>query len=370
MDCSGCRTRISLHIDSALPQEEQDALRDHLEVCDSCRTEWEELLKTREHLRNLDQVESPPWLTQRIMAKIREEAPPKKSIWQRLFYPLHIKIPLEAAASILIAVLVFSLHEKDDDLKHYAVTRPAPSQQEAAPPEAVPEKPKEEVPLVRQKKDAQMPVRDAADGPGEKAARRPYVAPAPKPAAVEEKLKEETAGRSMTGPPSSASPAESPGIMKAPAAPAPAVPAKPAPEREETSLYAGKESRRIEQAATSKERMQDEAMSGRIADRNRYLEIRRLIQETLRQSEGFTPPSDAQAVASVRREVAESDIPVLIRLLGDEEPQIAAAAQHVLESFGPTALPALKDAVNSPNHRIGDRARAAIDRITSKKNPQ
>jgi hypothetical protein len=44
------------------------------------------------------------WLTQKVMARVRSEVKPKKGILQKMFYPLSIKIPLEAAATILIAV--------------------------------------------------------------------------------------------------------------------------------------------------------------------------------------------------------------------------------------------------------------------------
>ena len=39
------------------------------------------------------------------MARVREEAEGKRGLLSKLFYPLHIKIPLEAAASILVVVL-------------------------------------------------------------------------------------------------------------------------------------------------------------------------------------------------------------------------------------------------------------------------
>jgi hypothetical protein len=39
------------------------------------------------------------------MARVREEAEGKRGLLRKLFYPLHIKIPLEAAASILVVVL-------------------------------------------------------------------------------------------------------------------------------------------------------------------------------------------------------------------------------------------------------------------------
>ncbi len=53
----------------------------------------------------LKDVEPPAWLTQKVMAKIKAEVQPKKRIIQKLFYPLHIKLPLEAVVTALIAVI-------------------------------------------------------------------------------------------------------------------------------------------------------------------------------------------------------------------------------------------------------------------------
>ena len=63
-----------------------------------------EMKKTTEYVRDLGDIEPPAWLTQKIMTKIRSEAGKEKSIWQKLFYPLHIKLPVEAAVAVLLAV--------------------------------------------------------------------------------------------------------------------------------------------------------------------------------------------------------------------------------------------------------------------------
>ena len=60
---------------------------------------------------DLGEVEPPPFLEQRIMSRIREEAGQKKGLLRRLFYPLHIKVPIQALASILIAVIGFYVYQ-------------------------------------------------------------------------------------------------------------------------------------------------------------------------------------------------------------------------------------------------------------------
>ena len=48
------------------------------------------------------------------MARVREEAEGKRGLLRKLFYPLHIKIPLEAVASILVVVLAVYVFKATD----------------------------------------------------------------------------------------------------------------------------------------------------------------------------------------------------------------------------------------------------------------
>ena len=48
-------------------------------------------------------------MTQKIMAKVRAEAEEKKTIFQRLFYPLTVKLPIQAIAVLFLAVTGFYL---------------------------------------------------------------------------------------------------------------------------------------------------------------------------------------------------------------------------------------------------------------------
>ena len=57
-------------------------------------------------------VEPPVGFTNRVMAEVREAANPP-SLWERLFLPLRIKIPLQATAVVLIAVLAAYIYQKE-----------------------------------------------------------------------------------------------------------------------------------------------------------------------------------------------------------------------------------------------------------------
>ena len=60
----------------------------------------------------LPAVEPPVGFTNRVMAEVRETASPPR-LWERLFLPLRAKIPLQATAVVLIAVLAAYIYQKE-----------------------------------------------------------------------------------------------------------------------------------------------------------------------------------------------------------------------------------------------------------------
>jgi hypothetical protein len=120
MECAQAREQVSAYQDKLLPQGESRLLEEHLKECKECAKYFRDMRKVLAHVRNLDEVEPPPWMARKIMTKIRSEAEPepKKGIFRRLFYPLPIKLPIQAAAVFLIAVSVFYIYNTmQPDLK-------------------------------------------------------------------------------------------------------------------------------------------------------------------------------------------------------------------------------------------------------------
>src|SRR4030043_1736421 len=104
MDCSDIQEKLSAYIEGVISSEEKALIEEHLKSCRKCGESLADLRKTMEYVKNLEEIEPPEWLTQKVKARGRSEVKPKKGILQKLFYPLYIKIPLEAAAALLIAV--------------------------------------------------------------------------------------------------------------------------------------------------------------------------------------------------------------------------------------------------------------------------
>jgi hypothetical protein len=104
MECKDIQKRLSAYIEKTVSPQQKTAIGAHLKQCKRCRQELADLKKTVEYVQRLEEVEPPAWLAQRVMARVRAEAEAKQKIWQRLFLPVHIKLPLEAIAVIFIAV--------------------------------------------------------------------------------------------------------------------------------------------------------------------------------------------------------------------------------------------------------------------------
>lgn len=109
MECSDIQEKLSAYLEGIVPSEEKIFINEHLKECQQCNESLADLKKTLEYVQSLEEIEPPPWLTQKVMRSVRLEAEAKRGIFQRLFHPLHIKLPIEALATILIAVATIYL---------------------------------------------------------------------------------------------------------------------------------------------------------------------------------------------------------------------------------------------------------------------
>jgi hypothetical protein len=105
MECGEIREKLSDYIEGLISSEEKRSIDEHLMSCEMCSEYLSDLRKTVNYVQNLEEISPPQWLTERIMTKVRSESQPKKGILERLFYPLHIKLPIEAVAAVLVIVI-------------------------------------------------------------------------------------------------------------------------------------------------------------------------------------------------------------------------------------------------------------------------
>ena len=154
MDHTEIRRRLSDYLDNAVSATEKSEIEAHLAVCGNCRGALADLERTIAHMKSLPEVEPPPWLTAKIMARVKVVAEPRPALWKRLFLPLSVKLPLEAVALVFLCVTGYYLARttapqvpltdtptisREDAPKPSAV--PAPTQQPFAPSAGSPPSP-------------------------------------------------------------------------------------------------------------------------------------------------------------------------------------------------------------------------------------
>lgn len=86
----------------------------HLADCPICRRELAQLQAVVQAMRNIPELEPPPWLASRIMAQVREEAASHKGWFARLFLPLQIKLPLELFVVLTVCVIAWQVVQNLD----------------------------------------------------------------------------------------------------------------------------------------------------------------------------------------------------------------------------------------------------------------
>jgi len=114
MNCRDIEKNLPAYLEDLLPEEEKVMVREHLASCRKCGKALEDLKSMDTLLQNLEEVAPPPWLKQKIMAQVREEAQPEKGFFHKLFTPLRFKIPLQAVAMLLITVLAVYLDRGEE----------------------------------------------------------------------------------------------------------------------------------------------------------------------------------------------------------------------------------------------------------------
>ena len=112
MTCQEIEKILPGYLDQGLSAEGQHQVAEHLKTCPACRQVLAELNRSVNLAQGLNDVEPPAWLKDKIMEQVRAEAKAgrRPSLFRRLFFPLHIKIPLEALAMVGVAIFVFSLY--------------------------------------------------------------------------------------------------------------------------------------------------------------------------------------------------------------------------------------------------------------------
>ncbi len=141
MNCHDAREYFSGWVDGALSTEEHAAIEPHLAQCFDCRRELDRFRETVGLLQRAERPRAPAGFVDRVLDAVRP-APWPRRLYQRLFLPLQVKLPVEAAAVLLVAGLAVYVFQRTPELQQATrqeVSQPAPPS--GAPPAPAPAAP-------------------------------------------------------------------------------------------------------------------------------------------------------------------------------------------------------------------------------------
>jgi hypothetical protein len=133
--CPEMRELFSARVDDALTTEERARLDAHLATCAECAAEWQRFERTVGLLRAVAPAQAPTGFVDRVLAA--RPRPWYRRLAQRLFVPWPVKLPLEAAAIVLVAGLAIIIFQRSPELQQ-AARAPEPPAAVPSPPAAVP----------------------------------------------------------------------------------------------------------------------------------------------------------------------------------------------------------------------------------------
>jgi len=119
MNCHETRDRLSDLLDEALAAPERAEIGAHLDGCPDCRRELERLRATVSLLARIERPRAPVGFVDRVTAAA-SPVPWYRRLGRRLFVPLSIKLPAQAAAMLVIAVLGVYLLQRTPELRDAA----------------------------------------------------------------------------------------------------------------------------------------------------------------------------------------------------------------------------------------------------------
>jgi anti-sigma factor ChrR (cupin superfamily) len=110
--CQDIRPELSAYLDGELTPSQRTEVEAHLASCPRCQEELAELKTLAAGMAALPKLEPAPQFLAEVRHKIARGDNPEPKTWQdHLFRPVWLKVPLEAAALIVIVALVQRFQE-------------------------------------------------------------------------------------------------------------------------------------------------------------------------------------------------------------------------------------------------------------------
>jgi hypothetical protein len=113
MECSRVNKLFSEYLDGTLEERTRRMLEEHLAACGGCAEDLRTLRSCVAALGSLDKVKAPADFLEKVHARIELD---ERASWlgrfkEKLFFPLHVKVPLEMAGlAVAVLLVVFLYH--------------------------------------------------------------------------------------------------------------------------------------------------------------------------------------------------------------------------------------------------------------------
>lgn len=304
MTCDETRELLSPYLDEALAPDERSLVDAHLEGCAECRRELEALRGTVALLHRAEPVRAPVGFVDRVMAAARPR-PWYRRAADAVLLPLSVKLPLEAAAVVMVGLLAVYLFERSPELQRAA--REVDRRREAAGPGPAKEKPAE---LLADK----APAAAAPSAPAP-------VVQSERAAGARDRADTSRSQDATTSPPAVAAPSPSSAPGPSPASPPPAVSSPPAgsppPPAAAPAQEAGSQAKMEAKSENVAGEMRSEAESRQRTLRTTEDSARAAGAAARLGAKKAAPPADVVARVAVKdRDAAERELTALIERMG------------------------------------------------------
>jgi hypothetical protein len=138
MTCHDAREQFSALVDDALTAGERAVLDAHLATCADCRRELQRFRDTVSLVRAVAPARAPAGFVDRVLEAARPVPWPRRLV-RGLFLPWPVKLPMEAAAVVLVAVGVALVYRGTPELQQSAQLEPAAPAVARAPDSMAPQ---------------------------------------------------------------------------------------------------------------------------------------------------------------------------------------------------------------------------------------
>jgi len=118
VSCQDTRELFSAWVDGEATAAERARVEEHLRACADCRRELDHFRHTLALLRAVEPARASAGFPGRVLARARPA--PRPRLLERVFLPLGAKLPLHAAAIVMVGVLVASVVRETPELRRAA----------------------------------------------------------------------------------------------------------------------------------------------------------------------------------------------------------------------------------------------------------